>query len=203
MIWEPKWPFKSREHALAHEHEYLVGSHTISGSRQIPLVDECDLEIERWLESGGAARLRKNPSDTEVIRNIYLWKMRSTNRCADAPNSILSEKFAALLGAVLDAHNDSEMANPIDALTKFGGVKIRAVSAFIYWLRPDEYQVIDRRVTAALNLLFTNTDYTRENYLQYCVLSRDLGAKHDLSLRQIDRALFTFQKLSTKKIRLH
>ena len=24
MIWNPKWPFRSREHALAHEQAYLV-----------------------------------------------------------------------------------------------------------------------------------------------------------------------------------
>lgn len=199
MIWKAKWPFKSREHALVHEQAYLAGSYTPLGSRPIRLVDRQDLEIEGWLESGGAERLRGNTRDTDVIRKIWLWKMRSTieatGGCADAPTGIFSGEFAESLGAVIRAKDDSEMAGAIDALVAFNGIAVRAASAFIYWLRPRQYQVIDRRATAALNLYFAEHDFTSDNYLRYCALSRDLQKEHNLSLRQIDRALFTFQKL--------
>lgn len=198
MDWNPTWPFKSREQALAHERAYLAGSHSIPGHCHIRLVDECDLQIERWLESDGAARLRKDPSDMEVIRKIYHWKMSAIKGSVYFPESIQSgrKEFAAALNFVLQAKGDKEMACAINALKEFKDVKIRVASAFIYWLRPDEYQVIDRRVTKALNLSFIADDYTCDNYLRYCGLSRDLSAQHNLSLRQIDRALFVFQKLS-------
>lgn len=200
MTWEPKWPFRSRDHVLAHEQAYLAGSITPQeGNAPIRLVKPIDLERERWLEQEGAERLRHNSAEREVVQTIYLWKMQSTAGTA-IPPEILTDNFAQVLDQVIRSGSDDDMSNAMKCLIRFKGLKVRAASAFTYWLRPHEYQVIDKRVTSALNLQFQSEDYTPENYIRYCQLSRSQAAEQNLTLRQVDRALFVFNVLSSKQI---
>ncbi|MCG3773947.1 MAG: hypothetical protein JW395_0764 [Nitrospira sp.] len=203
MMWQPKWPFSTRDHALAHEQAYLQGyAPPGSSHRRIQLVERDNLDTEAWLESCGADRLRAEPNDKKTIRAIWLWKMRSTlevaGQCTEPPKELFGPRFAACLENARDAINASRMATAVADLVNFDGVAVRSASAFVYWLRPNEYQVIDRRATGALDLDFKDEDYTTENYLRYCTLSLQLSTAHALTLRQVDRALFSYHKLLTR-----
>lgn len=199
--WEPKWPFRSSEAVVAHEHVYLLGYWKPGKGSQIHICQQSDLQIERWLEQGGTILLQEQQAP-EAIRNVYIWKMRATlkaaDKCSDPPTELLGKSFAAALRRCSEVATEEALEDCIDALTRFPGVGLRLASAFLYWLRPNEFQVIDRRSTEALDLSFEPSDYTVSNYLWWCEYARDRAATLCMSLRTIDRALFTYHKLLEK-----
>jgi hypothetical protein len=199
VAWHPNWPFRSRAHASAYEDAYLARHYQVGRGRKVTIVTDADWQLEDWLEREGAARLRDKLDDPQAIRAIYFWKVganiRAGGQTLSMPDELLSTAFTKGLGAVLSSKSDEELIAAIRALTAFLGVRVRVASAFAYWLRPNEYQLIDERSTAALGLSFAEADYSPENYARWCALSRRLSADHELSLRQVDRALFTYHKL--------
>jgi len=145
------------------------------------------------------ASLRANSFDREAIRVVYTWKTRANaafdGGSAGVPEELYSPEFGRAINQVLESRSDSEGVEAIRTLCTFPFVRVRVASAFAYWLRPNDFQLIDRRSTEALDLGFMDADYTPENYVRFCELSRDLGRAHALTLRQIDRALFAYHKL--------
>ena len=200
MIWHPVWPFKSRESVLAYERVYFEEWYRAPNGRRINIGSQEDIQREYWLEKEMPKQRTSNTIDLECIKNIYIWKMRSTTGNCNFPAHLDTLKFAEALRRFRDASSENEIIESIKSIISFSGVKIRVASAFMYWLRPNEFQLIDRRVTAALNLSFTDEDYTIDNYLKYCEYCKLISMQQNLSLRQIDRALFTYQKLLEKGI---
>jgi hypothetical protein len=199
MKWLPRWPFRLRSDAIAHEDAYCAGSYKPPRARPVRLVERQDWLLEEWLENGGADRLRANSFDREAIRVVYTWKTRANaafdGGSAGVPEELYSPEFGRAINQVLESRSDSEGVEAIRTLCTFPFVRVRVASAFAYWLRPNDFQLIDRRSTEALDLGFMDADYTPENYVRFCELSRDLGRAHALTLRQIDRALFAYHKL--------
>jgi hypothetical protein len=169
-------------------------------------VTDADWQLEDWLEREGAARLRDRLDDRQAIRSIYLWKVganiRASGQQLSVPEELLSPSYAQALDAVLRSSKDAELIDSIRTLTCFPGVRVRVASAFAFWLRPNDYQLIDERSTAALSLAFSDADYSPEIYARWCALARQLSADNALSLRQIDRALFAYHKLLLEGILL-
>lgn len=193
------WKARSRAAVIAHEDAYCTGYYKPARARPVKLVGARDLRLEDWLERGGAERLQRDTADREAIRSIYLWKVRanveSEGGVVDFPEDLASPAFAEALRALLVSRSDYELASAVDTLQGLSGIRVRVASAFAYWLRPDDYQLIDVRSTQALDLAFSDDDYTPENYARFCQLSRELAAQHELTLRQIDRVLFAYHRL--------
>jgi hypothetical protein len=163
------------------------------------LISDYDWQLEDWLETEGAHRLQADPTDQKAIRTVYLWKRGADQRHSGSgptvPDELYSPHFAEILGNIGASTSDEELIAAIRRITSFPGVGVRTASAFAYWLRPNDYQLIDRRVTSALDLHFNDEDYSPDNYARFCQLARALSVEHAMSLRQIDRALFAFHKL--------
>lgn len=194
MIWNPVWPFKSRESVLAYERVYLEGWYKTPNGSRINIVSQEDIQREYWLEREMSKQYTSKTIDLEFIKNVYIWKMESTTVNCNFPAHLKTLKFAEALRRFCDASSKDEIKKSIEDIIAFPLVKIRVASAFMYWLRPNEFQLIDRRVTAALNLSFADEDYNIENYLKYCEYCKSISKQHNLSLRQIDRALFTSEE---------
>lgn len=198
MQWAPRWPFRSKEQALEYENVYLRGFYGGRGGRPIEIVSREDLCLEKWLEANQSRHVSRHHITDEYLEAICVWKVRSSDGVACTPPAeILSDEFEA---ALLECRNARSIADAVPAIGRiasggFRGVRVRVASAYLYWIRTDRYALIDRRVTAALNLRFMDTDYNIENYVRWCSLISDLSVRHALSSRQIDRALFTYEKL--------
>lgn len=196
MEWTIRWPFRSREHALSYEAAYREGS--VDGVR---IVHEPDWKQEQWLEMVGRTRIEMGNLDSETLGAIFVWKTRTT-RCSSKPvPEVLTEEFADKLRRCAAA-SESETEAAIEALTQTKHVKVIVASAFLYWMEPDRFQLIDVRSTRALGLSFSDKDYTVPNYLRWCESSRELSREHRLSLRQLDRALFAKHCLDAAHVRL-
>lgn len=199
VAWEPTWPFRTRAHAIAYEDAYCARHYQAGRARKVTILTDSDWQLEDWLEREGAARLRERGDDAQAIRSIYLWKVGANIRAAgqvlSIPEELLSREFAQALESLLHAHSDEGLIGSIRTLTSFPGIRVRVASAFAFWLRPNDYQLIDDRSTQALGLAFSDADYSAENYARWCAIARSLSAQHALSLRQIDRALFAYHKL--------
>ncbi len=200
MIWNPVWPFKSRESVLAYERVYFEEWFRAPDGRRINIGSQEDIQRERWLEREMPKQRTSKTINHECIRNVYIWKMRSTTGNCEIPSHLNTPEFAEALLRFCAASSENEIIESIKSIISFSGVKIRVASAFMYWLRPNEFQLIDRRVTAALNLLFNEEDYNVENYLRYCEYCKLISIQQNLSLRQIDRALFIYHKLMEKGV---
>lgn len=200
MLWNPVWPFKSNESVFVYECVYLDGRYKAPNGKFINIVNSEDLQLEHWIERKMPKQQTTKALDLEFIRNIYIWKMRSTTGNSNFPAHLNNLKFAEALRLFRDASSENEIIESIKYIVSFSGIKIRIASAFMYWLRPDEFQIIDRRSTEALNLSFTEEDYSIENYLRYCKYCKSISTQQNLNLRQMDRALFTYQKLMGKGV---
>lgn len=200
MLWNPVWPFKSRESVLAYERVYFEEWYKTPNGRRINIGSQEDVQREYWVEREMSKQHTSKTIDLEFIKNVYIWKMRSTTGNCNFPAHLNTLQFAEALCRFRDASSKDEIRKSIEAIIAFDRVKIRVASAFMYWLRPNEFQLIDRRVTAALNLSFADEDYNTENYLKYCDYCKSISIQQNLNLRQIDRALFTYQKLLKKGI---
>jgi hypothetical protein len=199
VAWQSHWPFRSREHAVAYEGAYCARHYQVGRGRKVTIVTDADWQLEDWLERDGAARLRDKLNDRQAIRSVYLWKVganiRASGQQLSVPEELLSSSFAQALESVLRPNSDDELIASVRGLTGFPGVRVLVASAFAFWLRPNDYQLIDERSTAALGLAFAESDYSPKNYARWCALARVLSAEHTLSLREVDRALFAYHKL--------
>lgn len=189
----PKFPFRDREHALAHAHGYLQG--VCCGVR---IVGAKDLEREAWLEREIPSRRAAGVLDEAAIATIYRWKMSSTIRSDAVLATVLTPAFVAATGHVIAAPDRQSLARVIPALF-VPGIRIVAASAFLYWLRPGDLAILDRKATEALDLpSSSDSEYTVEDYLAYSAACLGLAQSNGLSMRDLDRALFVFRTLLTR-----
>ena len=97
--------------------------------------------------------------DVAPVTDIYLWKTSAMSDCPDSQGYLAGLLAVAFLQATercfiaADAGEDDEA---VKALVGFTGVQVRVASAFLYWMVPDHFQLIDRRATGALNLDFAD-----------------------------------------------
>src|SRR5436305_10593027 len=101
MQWNPRWPFKTRELALQYERVYLERSYRPASGRPIIVVRQGDLKLEHWLEKNATNHVTQTSISGNLIKNIWLWKMRSTledaGKCPDPPGKLLSADFERAL----------------------------------------------------------------------------------------------------------
>jgi thermostable 8-oxoguanine DNA glycosylase len=83
----------------------------------------------------------------------------------------------------------------IDFLTELNGIAVRMASAFLLYIHPTEFTVLDRRAWDALHEsghLFDEfpDPPSVDDYLLYLGACRALAVEFDISLRTLDRALW-------------
>jgi hypothetical protein len=92
-------------------------------------------------------------------------------------------------------------AEAIHALTDLHGVGLRTATALLHWMRPEEFPILDFRVVGALGEAEPASYEDVAYYLRIAARVRHLAAKHKVTLRVIDRALWTWQRLAADKRR--
>ena len=175
MLGASAFPFNDRTAILGLERRYW----SIAKAPE-RLVEEA---IDR---SMAAARRRGHLTKGEFIR-IAEWKSKRPKRWYPR-NSEVSIREATQ--AAFDAKNDGDA---IGALTSLWGVQLRTATAILHWLRPTEFPILDVRVVGALGEGEPKSWETVAYYSRIASRVRGLAARHRLTLRVIDRALWAWQ----------
>lgn len=151
-----------------------------------------------------------NPIETEALRSrsyaaltlddlrrIALWKL---DRVVDVPQGLLDKLQALATTNPLTARS-KEATEVLNALVACNGVGYPMASAFLKFLRPDVFPIIDVRAYRALHGKRLRThQYTTDLYLQYT--DELLGIANALKrpLAEIDEQLYCYDKEKNGRI---
>jgi thermostable 8-oxoguanine DNA glycosylase len=94
-------------------------------------------------------------------------------------------------------------AEAIHALTDLHGVGLRTATALLHWMRPEEFPILDFRVIGALGEKEPKSWEDVAYYSRIAARVRELARKYGVSLRELDRALWSWQKLEARKSGKH
>jgi len=131
----------------------------------------------------------------DVFLMIARWKSKRPTRHY-VKNSEADVREASRLAFLAGTE-----AEAIHALTDLHGVGLRTATALLHWMRPEEFPILDFRVVGALGEPEPSSWEDVDYYSRIAVRVRDLAAKHAVSLRCLDRALWAWQKLESAKSR--
>ena len=151
-------------------------------------ISPCDRNAEHAFERDfqEARRLRYLPK--ELFVRVAKWKsVRNTRRYESNPDDKIRAQTTTAFQAV--------DATAINALRELNGVALRTASAILHWMRPDEFPILDYRVMAALGEPAPKSYEDVHFYIGIADRVKALSRKHSLSLRTMDRALWTWDKL--------
>ncbi|MEA2172291.1 MAG: hypothetical protein QOF76_5591 [Solirubrobacteraceae bacterium] len=136
----------------------------------------------RVVRAGALARARGHYTRTEFVR-VCRWKTpRSAPRiAANGP--------AAIRRATATALTDPDEALRVAALLSLDGVGFPTASTLLHFAFPEAYPILDVRALETLGYT-GSASYTIPFWLEYVDTCRRLAAKHALSLRTLDKALW-------------
>jgi hypothetical protein len=128
-------------------------------------------------------RIRSGNYGRSNIETIFEWKTKGRGRSRLRNNS--DEEIAEALG--LAAHAKTERA-AIAVLLGLQGVHVPVASAILTAIDPERYTVIDFRALEALGS--NSKDRSVNFYLEYLDACRKLAKRRNVTLRDLDRALW-------------
>jgi thermostable 8-oxoguanine DNA glycosylase len=125
------------------------------------------------------------------LRRIALWKL---DRVVDVPDSLLAAlRDLAAKQELTVASKESREA--LEALVQCDGIGYPMASAFLKFIRPDVFPIIDVRAYRALTgKRLRYNDYSTELYLEYVVKLREIADCLDMPLATIDEQLYCYDK---------
>ncbi|MDE0246105.1 MAG: hypothetical protein OXM59_12275 [Gammaproteobacteria bacterium] len=130
-------------------------------------MERCELlALGRWKNGGNWNRVYLERNDPEIVR------------------------FCTSI-ALADRSDFERMA----VLLPLQGVRYQTASSFLHFAYPEHYPIIDVRVWRTLTSE-TKTDFTIEQWLEYVAFCRKTSKNYEVSLRVLDRALWTFDKVN-------
>jgi hypothetical protein len=121
------------------------------------------------------------------LETIYEWKTKGRGRSRIARNT--DEEIADALKLVSHARTDRAA---VAVLMGLRGVDVPVASAILTAINPSRFTIIDFRALAALGV--TSIVPTIDIFISYCEFCRNLAMECNLSLRDLDRALWQWSK---------
>jgi thermostable 8-oxoguanine DNA glycosylase len=147
-----------------------------------------ELENEVQNEIVPAVNKRGYCKKSEFLK-ICKWKTRRTqSRCKKNDESFVKEVTRIAFGA----RNEKIR---IEILTLLTGVNYPTASVFLHFCHKDPYPIIDFRALWSLNINY-NGIYNFEFWMQYTQYCRDLASKYNLTMRELDKALWYYSKMN-------
>lgn len=133
----------------------------------------------------------------EDIRRFALWKL---DRVVDVPDGLLSRLRSLAETNPLTARA-AEAINVINDLVACDGIGYPMASAFLKFIRPDVFPIIDIRAYRALKgVRLRHHQYNTELYLEYVDRIRDISVQRHVPLAVVDEQLYCFDKQHNGKI---
>jgi hypothetical protein len=154
---------------------------------------ERDEKEERFFERAFPEFRVRRFLSKELFVRVARWKsVRNTPRY----ESNTDDEIRIASAAAFEGQDD---ASCISALRELNGVALRTASAILHWMHPKRFPILDYRVLDALG---EKRPKSYEDVRFYSHISEQilkLARHHDLDLRTIDRALWTWDKQESKK----
>lgn len=145
---------------------------------------------DRAIRDGEAAR-RAGAYRYDDLLWLYGWKTRnrpvSRFLANDPPRAEEATRIA------LDARTPEP--DRMAALTALAGVAYPVASCVLHFAHTDPYPILDRRALESLGYRTRRTTYTERFWQDYVAACRDLAEAHGVSMRDLDRALWTWPGL--------
>lgn len=132
----------------------------------------------------------------EELLEIVRWKSARAIRKAEVNSDEVVEKITKFAFSI-----DNEEVK-IRVLTSLNGVSIPMASSILTIPFPESYGVIDIRGWQTLYILklvnYSKEVFNERDWLLYLKTIRDLGKKVNLTPREIDKAIFMYDRLNRK-----
>jgi len=135
----------------------------------------------------------------EEFLSICLWKSRR-------PKQRYKNNTAEFIKTITQsALGEVEEAKKMRLLTELNGVQIPTASAILSVADPTQYPIIDVRCLRALDKLGTLSwpapkPITLKDWLQYLTLMRGLAIQLDITPRDLDKALFAYNRMELDSV---
>jgi hypothetical protein len=128
-------------------------------------------------------RIRAREYTRKNLTEVFEWKTGGRGRSRLLNNT--EEEIADALSLAANAKTERAA---VAVLTGLNGVQVPVASAILTAIDPERYTVIDFRALEALDS--KSPDRSVNFYLDYLDTCRQLAAKHGVTLRDLDRALW-------------
>jgi hypothetical protein len=132
-------------------------------------------------------RIRRGSYDRENLNQIFDWKTKGRGRSRLNKNDDAEIREALKIAATAERPRTA-----MAVLVGLAGVDVPVASAILAMVHPDDYTVIDFRALESLN--YTGNYYSIPFYLDYREFCIRLARKWNMSLRDLDRALWQWSK---------
>jgi thermostable 8-oxoguanine DNA glycosylase len=149
-----------------------------------------ELENEVQNEIVPVVKNRGYCTKSEFLK-ICKWKTRRTqSRCNKNDESFIKE----VTRIAFSAKNEKIR---IEILTLLEGVNYPTASVFLHFCHQDPYPILDFRALWSLNIN-NKVNYDFKFWIHYTQYCRDLAVKHNLTMRELDKALWYYSKINEK-----
>jgi hypothetical protein len=157
------------------------------------LISSTEASEERRFEQDFAEAKKQGYLSKELFIRVGRWKsVRNTS-------SYMRNPVESIRDTTSEAFKTENDKNALAALMRLEGVALRTASAILHWMKPDRFPVLDFRVVAALDIA---EPASYEDFGFYSLIAtrvRDLARECDINLRTIDRALWAWDKLQSRR----
>ena len=157
--------------------------------RQDPKDAEVEREIETWLRRLPEPKYLDKPNFVKIGR----WKTKRQTRAYESNDQVLVEKATRL------AYLADEPHLKLHILQVLRGVSVGVSSTILYFLHPDSFPIFDIRARTTLRAAGSWNrpvdDASADAWLEYVQLMRGLSRDLGVSLRDLDKALWAYDRL--------
>jgi hypothetical protein len=142
-------------------------------------------EDKTALDAG--ARISGGDFSRTNLEAIFEWKTKGRGRSRLTKNN--DAEIADALKLALEAKTPRAA---VAVLTGLSGVDVPVASAILATAKPDDHTIIDWRALHALDVYASNV--TIKLYLSYLGHCKEIAAKNEVTLRELDRAMWQWSK---------
>jgi thermostable 8-oxoguanine DNA glycosylase len=133
----------------------------------------------------------------EDLQRIALWKL---DRVVEVPESLL-QKLRELSTQERLSARSPEAVQALEQLVACPGISYPMASAFLKFIRPTVFPIIDVRAYRALTgRRLRYHQYTTEVYLQYVDKVAEIASSREVPLHIVDEQLYCYDKANNGKI---
>jgi len=157
------------------------------------LISARDVAEERAFEHDVAVARAAGYLTKSLFVRLARWK--SVRNTPDYESNTEAEVRAA----TDSAFRASTDAAALSAMVRLRGVALRTASAILHWMRPERYPILDFRVIAALGEPEPRSYEDSHLYTSVADRIRHVAEQHSLDLRTVDRALWSWDKLRSRR----
>jgi hypothetical protein len=145
-----------------------------------------DSDDEACRRAGAAARARGRYTRGEFLL-VCAWKSARSRPLVAANSAAAIGRATGAAFAAIDERLRME------ALLALEGVGVPTASVLLHFAHPGDYPILDVRALESLGVRGRSV-YPVSFWLEYRVACRDLAARHGVSLRTLDKALWQHSK---------